>query len=70
MALSKAILSQALKLSPADKASLVNSLLNSLDQPDSEMDSLWVQEAEERVREFEKGNLKTRSLSEVLGKYK
>lgn len=60
MALSKAILSQALKLSPADKASLVNSLLNSLEQPDSEMDSLWVQEAEERVREFEKGNLKTR----------
>lgn len=60
MAVSKAILSQALKLSPADKASLVNSLLNSLEQPDSEMDSLWVQEAEERVREFEKGNLKTR----------
>lgn len=70
MEIPKTILKEILSLKPANKAELVDRLLSSLDKPDKEIDALWVQEAEERIDAYEKGELKAVSLEEVLNKYK
>lgn len=65
----KHILQDALELPPSKKAELVNQLLASLDEPDLEIDALWEKEAEERVRAYEKGEIRSKPLREVLAKY-
>ena len=40
------ILYDALNLSPAERAALVEELLSSLDKPEPEIDELWAKEAE------------------------
>ena len=64
------ILDQALELSPSERADVAEKLLFSLDSPDSEMDKLWAKEADNRVEEYEKGNLETISAEEVFAKYR
>ncbi len=64
------ILEEAMELSPAEKAELVTSLLSSLDEPDEEIDALWQKEAEERVTAYKRGEIKVRSLQDVLAKYR
>jgi len=64
------IISEALQMSTADRAKLVDKLLKSLDKPDEEIDRLWEKESEDRIDAFEKGDLQTVSVEEVLKKYK
>ena len=63
------ILEEAKDLSPAEKAELVTTLLTSLDEPDADIDKLWQREVEDRVKAYKNGEIKTRSLQEVLAKY-
>jgi putative addiction module component (TIGR02574 family) len=65
----KHVLEEAMELSPAEKAELVTSLLSSLDEPDREIDALWQEESEDRVDAYKRGEIKARSLQEVLAKY-
>jgi putative addiction module component (TIGR02574 family) len=51
------ILEKALSLPPSERASLVGSLLASLDQPDPRIDELWAREAERRLAAFEAGQM-------------
>ena len=67
---SKVILNQALELPANERAILAEQLLMSLDLADSKIDELWASEAENRIDEYEKGNIKTKSAQEVFGKYK
>jgi putative addiction module component (TIGR02574 family) len=67
---SKIILNQALELPARERAILAEQLLMSLDLPDSKVDEQWAKEAENRIDEYEKGNIETRSAQEVFGKYK
>jgi putative addiction module component (TIGR02574 family) len=67
---SKLILNQALELPANERAILAEQLLMSLDLPDSKIDEQWAKEAENRINEYEKGNIETRSAQEVFGKYK
>ena len=67
---SKVILNQALDLPANERAILAEQLLMSLDLADSKIDELWASEVENRIDEYEKGNLKTKSAQEVFGKYK
>ncbi|WP_323016278.1 addiction module protein [Castellaniella sp.] len=53
----KSILKDALRLSPNDRAALVESLIGSLDQPDPSVDALWVQEAQDRIAAYHSGEL-------------
>ena len=69
MAIPKTVLKEALSLSPANKAALVDQLLYSLDKADKNIDTLWAQESENRIDAYEKGKLKSVSLEEVLSKY-
>ena len=70
MAIPKEILKEAMTLSPAEKAELVDRLILALDKPDSELDKLWADEAESRLAAYRKGELKAISVEEVLSKYK
>lgn len=68
--LEQQILKEALTLAPKNRASLVEKLLVSLDQPDKTMDELWAKEAENRIDAYEAGNIKAMSAEQVFGKYK
>ncbi|MGR3218913.1 MAG: addiction module protein [Candidatus Anammoxibacter sp.] len=64
------ILKEAIQLDPNEKAKLVDQLITSLDKPDKNIDKLWAEEAESRLKAYKQGNLKAISLEEVLSKYK
>jgi putative addiction module component (TIGR02574 family) len=52
------ILSEALTLSPAERAMLADHLLASLDTPNQkEIDAAWAEEAERRMREIDEGKV-------------
>ena len=52
------ILANALELPPLERAELVESLLSSFEFPSrGTIDSLWAQEAEDRVDAFERGEM-------------
>jgi len=54
----------ALNLTPKAKAELIDKMLSSLDTPDKELDKLWLQEAEDRITAFEKGEIKALTIKE------
>lgn len=56
------LLSRALKLTPSEKAEIVDRLLQSFDKPDKELDKLWKKEAEDRIDAFESGDIQTVTL--------
>lgn len=64
------ILKELLVLSPQEKASIIDELLKSLEEPDAEIDKLWNQESEARIVAYEKGQLESVSAAEVFSKYK
>jgi putative addiction module component (TIGR02574 family) len=64
------ILEEALTLSPAEKAQLIDKLISTLDKPDKEIDELWAGEAEDRIDAYDKGKIKAISLEKVLQKYR
>lgn len=64
------VLAKALKMSPVERAEIVDQLIQSLDKPDKEIDELWKKEAEDRINAFEAGDLQTVTLREVVEKYK
>jgi putative addiction module component (TIGR02574 family) len=54
------VLSEALSLSPGERAMLTDHLLGSLDGPDQKrIDALWAEEAERRLREIDEGKVET-----------
>jgi len=53
----KAVLDQALKLPPNDRAALVENLILSLDKPDTALDDQWRKEAEDRLAAYRSGEL-------------
>ncbi len=66
----KQILNEVLKLPPAKRASIVDNILSSLDQPDEYIDNLWHKEVEDRINAYQAGKIKSLSLEEVLSKYR
>lgn len=69
MANRETILKDALALSADERAEIVDSLLSSLDEPDREIDALWVKEANARIEAYDRGELKAIPIAEVLAKY-
>ena len=53
----KQILETALSLPAIDRALIVESLLTSLDQPDTDVDGLWAVEAKDRLAAFDAGQI-------------
>jgi putative addiction module component (TIGR02574 family) len=60
------LLRQALELPANDRASLVESLIVSLDKPDPALDALWLKEAESRLAAYRAGELGAVDADEVF----
>ena len=53
------IVNEAMELTMEERAQLAGTLLSSLDEPtESEVERLWLQEAERRLEDFRKGKVK------------
>ncbi|WP_421846344.1 addiction module protein [Marinomonas sp.] len=64
------IVEDALSLSTSERVELVEKLLESLDTPNAELNAIWAREADARIEAYEKKQLTSKPLSEVLSKYK
>jgi len=64
------ILKDALALEVASRVELVDELLASLDQPDKAVDVLWAEEAENRIDAYDRGEITSVSVHEVMARYK
>ena len=62
---SKEIIKNAMKLSPQEKLLVVDSILKSLDEPDKEIEKIWLEESEKRLKLFHQGKLKGIPLEEI-----
>lgn len=60
---------QAAALPPAERMEVVERILDSLDQPDAALDTLWAHEANERLGAYRRGEVKSVALSDVIAKY-
>jgi putative addiction module component (TIGR02574 family) len=70
MTITENILKEASKLTPIEKAQLIDKLISNLDKPDKEIDELWAAEAEDRLDAYDQGRIKAISLERVLQKYR
>jgi putative addiction module component (TIGR02574 family) len=64
------ILKEVLTLSLKDRATLVDDILASLDQPDEQIDRLWRTEIDDRIVAYRAGKIRAVPLEEVLSKYR
>ncbi len=65
----KKILTEALKLSPIEKAELVENVLSSFDLPAKKInEELWAKEAEDRIDAYERGEMKSIPAKKVFKK--
>jgi putative addiction module component (TIGR02574 family) len=63
------ILSEVLKLSPIDRAQLIEEVLTSFEFTSrKEIDEEWQKEAEDRINAYEQGKLKSKPAKEVFKK--
>ena len=61
------VLTDALALSPTERAELMERLLASFEVSERErVDALWAEEAEDRIDAYERGELGARPASEVF----
>ncbi len=70
MSKKKKVLNEALKMTPAERAEIIDQLLQSLNKPDEKIDALWKEEVENRIDAYEAGSIKTVTVQEMLEKYK
>ena len=61
------ILEEALKLTPQEKAELIERLASSMDPPDrKKIDESWSRECEDRLDAFERGEIRSIPASQVF----
>jgi len=63
---SKAILDQAMALTPEERFRIVEGLLKSLDEPDRRLDEIWVEEAEKRLKAYREGMLEGIPMEKIF----
>jgi len=63
---SQEILEQALRLKPDERFTLVEGLLRSLDEPDKQLDALWADEAEKRLKAYRQGHLEAIPMEDIF----
>ena len=62
----KDILEQALRLKPAERFLVVEGLLKSLDEPDQELDAIWAEEADKRLKAYREGRLEGIPMEDIF----
>ncbi len=62
----KALLDEAMKLKPEERFTLVEGLIQSLDEPDKRLDEIWAEESEKRLKAYREGRLEGISMEEIF----
>jgi len=62
----KALLDAAMKLKPEERLTLVEGLIQSLDEPDKRLDEIWAEEAERRLKAYREGKLEGIPMEEIF----
>jgi putative addiction module component (TIGR02574 family) len=65
---SREIIESALKLSPPEKLLIVESILRSLDEPNKEIENIWIEEAEKRLKAYRDGKLEGIPMEDIFKK--
>ena len=60
------IIQEAINLKPQEKYLIIGSLILSLNEPDKDIEKIWIEESQKRLDEYKDGNLKTLSFEEVF----
>lgn len=60
------IIKQAKNLKPQDKYLVIESLVQSLNEPNKEIETIWIEESQKRLKNYREGNLKTVSFEKVF----
>lgn len=60
-------INQALKLTLEERFLIIETLIQSLDRPDKNIDAIWADEAEKRLKAYREGKLKGIPIEDVLG---
>ena len=63
------VIDQALALTAPERSDIVDKLLASLNIPDANIDAIWGQESDARIKAYEKGEIKAIPMCEVFEKY-
>ena len=63
---SKEILKKALNLKPEERFIVIEGLLKSLDEPSSDLDDIWAEEAEKRLKAYREGILEGIPMKKVF----
>ena len=66
----KALATQARELSPRDRMALIEEILVSLHQTDTNLDRLWATEAGRRLAAYRDGEIATRDLGDIIAKHR
>ncbi|SFF25514.1 addiction module protein, partial [Nitrosomonas sp. Nm166] len=62
----KELLDAAMKLKPEERLTLVEGLIQSLDEPDKRLDEIWAEESERRLKAYREGKLEGIPLEEIF----
>jgi len=62
----KEIIDEALTLKPQERYVIIENLVKSLNQPNLEIDKLWIEESLKRVESIKDGSLKTVAYKDVF----
>ena len=60
---------QAAQLPPAERIEVVERILDSLARPDALLETLWADEANDRLTAYRRGEIKAVALADVIAKY-
>lgn len=58
------------KLSPAERVKIIDRVIRDTIKPDAEIEKIWVREAAERWRAFERGEVEPIPYDAVMAKYR
>ena len=62
------ILEEALHLKPQERYIIIENLVHSLNQPDEEIDKVWIEESQKRLKAYKEGTAKTLSYDQIFHK--
>jgi hypothetical protein len=60
------IIENSLQLNPAQRLIVIEALIKSLDVPNPEIEIIWAEEAQKRLKAYDEGKLETVSLEELF----
>jgi putative addiction module component (TIGR02574 family) len=60
------IIDEALHLKPQERYLIIENLINSLDEPNAQIDEAWIAESKKRAQAYKEGTLETLTYNQVF----